>query len=317
MSQTERIYFIHSSIKRKGNVNVREISEKFEIDPRTAKRDIQYMRERMGAPLVYDQKLRFYNYSKSYNLLDFADERMLLFYVFISGMAKSLSYIPMVTAELMETISDRISTDYISLKGRVSYHHAELEPIDNTVLKGVLTSMLERHVLHINYTDGAGNRKRRKLEPLHLMNYSGKWYLIAFCRESDRMKTFLISRIRDYDMLPENFSNNLQASEIENFVNNGFGIFKTEKTETVTICFYPPVYHIVKNQIWHPDQQRRDVSIDGGKGMEMDVPVGSYTEIIGKILQFGADAEAVSPKEFRELWLETIDSMQKRFIRQQ
>lgn len=49
----ERFLWFHERVKATGYPNAAHLSEKFEISPRTAQRDIEFMRDRMFAPLLY------------------------------------------------------------------------------------------------------------------------------------------------------------------------------------------------------------------------------------------------------------------------
>lgn len=62
MSQFERIYTIHRMVGGKRAVPLSEIMETLEVSKATAKRDIEYLRDRLGAPLVYDREQRGYRY---------------------------------------------------------------------------------------------------------------------------------------------------------------------------------------------------------------------------------------------------------------
>jgi predicted DNA-binding transcriptional regulator YafY len=57
MSQMERIYKLDRLFRRKKPPGKREILEVFEISPAQFKRDLDYMRNRLGAPVTFDNLL--------------------------------------------------------------------------------------------------------------------------------------------------------------------------------------------------------------------------------------------------------------------
>ncbi|MCX7605176.1 MAG: HTH domain-containing protein, partial [Bryobacteraceae bacterium] len=63
MSQMERIYVIHRMLERGRAVPLSRIIEKLEISRATAKRDIEFMRYRLDAPIQYDRELGGYRYA--------------------------------------------------------------------------------------------------------------------------------------------------------------------------------------------------------------------------------------------------------------
>lgn len=54
MDRTERFYKIEMLIRSRGCVSFAELREALEVSPATLKRDLQYLRERMDAPIEYD-----------------------------------------------------------------------------------------------------------------------------------------------------------------------------------------------------------------------------------------------------------------------
>lgn len=56
MSQTERLFYITSRLKDHGSITVKEISQEFEVTERSAKRDIEYLRDRCGCNIIYSQQ---------------------------------------------------------------------------------------------------------------------------------------------------------------------------------------------------------------------------------------------------------------------
>ena len=55
LDRTERFYRIELLIKSRGGVSFEALLEDLEVSPATLKRDLQYLRERMDAPIVYDR----------------------------------------------------------------------------------------------------------------------------------------------------------------------------------------------------------------------------------------------------------------------
>jgi predicted DNA-binding transcriptional regulator YafY len=69
MSQMERIYTLDRLFRRKKPPGKREILEVFEISPAQFKRDLDYMRNRLGAPVTFDMEAGGYRYTaEEFNL---------------------------------------------------------------------------------------------------------------------------------------------------------------------------------------------------------------------------------------------------------
>ncbi len=68
MSANDRIQWLHKMVSEQCYPNACDISEKFDISPRQAQRDIEHMRNTLGAPLVYSASHRGYYYNKDFIL---------------------------------------------------------------------------------------------------------------------------------------------------------------------------------------------------------------------------------------------------------
>ena len=65
MSQAERIARIHFLLKSTGIVTLAQLKADFEVSRATVMRDIELMRDRLGAPIEYDAELNAYKYAES------------------------------------------------------------------------------------------------------------------------------------------------------------------------------------------------------------------------------------------------------------
>jgi hypothetical protein len=69
MSQMERIYKLDRLFRRRRPPSKHEIIEMFEISPAQFKRDLEYMRNRLGAPVTFDMEAGGYKYTaEEFNL---------------------------------------------------------------------------------------------------------------------------------------------------------------------------------------------------------------------------------------------------------
>ena len=310
MSQTERIFFIDRSIREAGGVRVAEITRRFEISSRQAKRDIEYLRDRLNAPIEYIARNRRHEYTKPYLDLEFADEKTFLFYLFTRSIARNLNYVPVVSEELLEGIATNISKNYIAIANRIEYEINEFETCPLETIYMVFQSLLDQRQLKIEYVDIHGQKTDRNIEVLRLINYSGRWYCIAFDHRAADIRVFLLARIAIAVLSDEAYETVISSNEIQKYVEGSFGIYKGIETTSVVIRFFEPAYGIVRHQIWHPHQTiRHGEDSVRGPWVELTLPVSHYTEILGKVLRYGSAGEVVGPPDFRELWAEEIRKM--------
>ncbi len=62
MVRTERFYRIDQLLRNQRSVSLRQLIDNLEVSRATVRRDLEYLRDRIGAPLVWDRNLRGYRY---------------------------------------------------------------------------------------------------------------------------------------------------------------------------------------------------------------------------------------------------------------
>ncbi len=113
MSQTERIFYIDLSIREGGGVSVADVASRFEVCGRQVKRDIEYMRDRLGAPIVWKASRRRYEYAEAWDCLQAADEKTLLTLAFLTAILEKYAYVPVLSKEFTDLIRERTPAHYV------------------------------------------------------------------------------------------------------------------------------------------------------------------------------------------------------------
>ncbi|SVB22632.1 uncharacterized protein METZ01_LOCUS175486, partial [marine metagenome] len=65
MERTERFYKIDQLLKERRSVAMNILVEELDISKATVKRDLEYMRDRLYAPIIWDRTLRGYLFDHS------------------------------------------------------------------------------------------------------------------------------------------------------------------------------------------------------------------------------------------------------------
>jgi len=328
VSQTERIFYIDREIRESGGVPVASVAAHFEVCGRQVKRDIEYMRDRLGAPIVWAAGRRRYEYSQAWNSLRGADEKSLLSLAFLKSILAQYAYIPVLSKELIALIEERTPSHYAAIANKVQYELPDLERIEDSVAFALCRALLEVAPLNIDYIDAKGEQSVRSILPVRLVNYAGKWYCAALDSKTGELRTFAVSRIElaatpargsesgapgsSESSTPSSISKaNLPSDEeIDSFLSSSYGIFKGEPIGRARLRFYGGAARAVREQLWHREQELSDATAaDGSPALDMSLPVHDWTELLGRALRCGANCEVVGPPEFRARWSEEIGKM--------
>ena len=313
MSQTERIFYIDRMIREHGGISTYQVCEKFEVSSRQAKRDIEYLRNRLDAPIVWSRRRMRYEYSEPWTSLQFADETSFFALAFLRAILDRYTYVPVVSEETMRLLEEKIAGRYTAVSNKVLYELPDMEMIDGEIAYAMCQALLDNSTLRISYTDAKGESSVRRIVPLRLVNYAGKWYCIAFDEKTMSLRTFSVSRMADVQ--PAGFPNYVlpESDAIERYLSSSYGIFKGDVLGTATLRFFGGAARAVKIQQWHRDQQIIPAAeVSDPDALDLSLPVHDWTEILGRALRCGSNCEVLGPPEFRALWREEIRKMGKR-----
>ncbi len=297
MSLLERIYHFHEELKSSRFPNATTLVEQFEISIATARRDIAYLRDRLLAPIAFDQNQNGFYYTEDDFGLPFEQSPKVLFLLgMLSKMAEEagLGSLPEVQS-LEKRLSELVSPEYNKLVDAIHCEWVEVESVQPAVFKSILEGLVKKKVLEISYTSAQAKNSNRALEPLRLINYQGRWYLLAFCRLRQDIRLFHMARITRA-RITRSFFKRTSEDNFDSYLNSSFGIFKGDKLYIAKILFTATAAELVRHQRWHKDQIVENIS----EGVLMHLPVNDDREIIMKILQYGAMARVIGPEELRQ-----------------
>lgn len=301
----ERFIWFEDQVKLKRYPNATLLSRRFETSVKTAQRDIEFMRDRLDCPLVYDSNRKGYYYEDdtfSLPLVHLTAEelsalviaRRLLLDVAGSPIAGEITS---AVDKITSIIRRHVAAD-TPVEDVVSFHHVEHAPASPAVFRAVLEACLKKRSLAIEYhSPRHPDRTNRVVDPYHLLNYMGTWHLIAFCRLRNDLRDFNLSRIASAQLQDSTFTVR-PSFRFEEFFGSAFGIYRGGEVQEVTLRFSPEKARWVKGQVWHKDQSSRMLK-DGS--LEMSFPVADFSEVVMEVLRHGSGVEVIRPERLREL----------------
>lgn len=321
MSNLERVAFMNHMIKTKGFVTRKEVAEHFEVHIDTVMRDIEYMRNYLSAPIKYKKGAGGYVYTSPFEMLFDSFDDAVFYYIFVKRFSDSfklngIPYVPIISKDILSNISGYIPEEFDVLLDKITYDSSDTDLLELKDFRNILESFVMKKCMQITYLDAKGDRTERTIEPVRLINYFGKWYLLAFCHKRGELRVFLVSRFVKSGVLEEKCEKIFSKSEIDSYLESCFGMFKSLSSELAVIRIYEPAYYHVVKQKWHKNQVTKELVIDGKKCLEITLPVGErHNEIIARVMAHSPDCEIVSPASLREQWLDNIRRLYEKFCK--
>ncbi len=292
MGLLERIYHFHEELNNNRFPNATTLIEQFEISPATARRDIAYLRDRLLAPLAFDSRKNGFYYTEEGFGLPFEKSPKIVFLLGMLGKIAEeagLGSLPEVRA-LEQRLAQLVFPEYGRLVEAIYCEWVEVENIEPLIFEKIIEATVKQQRLHISYRSPQAKESGRDLEPLRLINYQGRWYLLAFCKLRQDIRLFHIARITGATVLEETFKR-CSDDNFNTFLSSAFGIFKGRAVFNAVILFTSTAAELVRHQRWHRDQVVEETE----EGILLHLPVNDDREIIMKVLQYGAMARVVSP----------------------
>ncbi len=301
MDRTERFYKIELLLRSRGCVSFAALQDELAVSPATLKRDLQYLRDRLSAPIVYDAFSNGYRFAApSSNTagarhelpgLWFSENEihaLLTMHQLLAGLDDD-GVLARHLQPLMEKLQGMLGTDesaarelmrrvkvIVTARRRVPSKHFEL----------LGSALMQRRRLHLRYFKRSDRTtSEREVSPQRLVNHRSTWYLDAWCHASNALRRFALDAVRDATLL-DSKAKHVALRELEAELDAGYGIYGggDAKLKWATLVFNAEAAQWVANEEWHPQQRAR--WLEDGR-YELQVPYGDPTELSMDILRHG------------------------------
>jgi predicted DNA-binding transcriptional regulator YafY len=313
MAGTERLYKIERLIRTRGVVSFARLLEELEVSPATLKRDLEYLRSRLGAPIVYDRdangyRLRgaasghaggsggvrvelpglWFDESELYSLL--------MAHQLLAGLDDE-GLLARHLQPLLERIHQLLGSGDgtaagAALQQRVRIVSALKRPVPSRFFQRVAQALLQRRRLHLRYlTRGRRESGERDVSPQRLVHYRSTWYLDAWCHRVEGLRRFALDAIEDAAVL-EPKARELPLAQVAQAMDAGYGIYAGGERRWATLRFDRTAAQWASREQWHAEQEGR--WLDDGR-YELRVPYAEETELVMDILRQGEQVEVVEP----------------------
>ncbi len=309
VDRTERFYKIDQLLQtRHPVVPVRVFLEELGISLATFKRDLEYMRERLNAPIVWDRDQNGYRFEEQkagpkYELpgLWFNPQEaqaLLTMEHLIEELEPSLlgpHLAPLKTRLSALLSSGDHSADEVRRRIRVIPFGARKHEPRHFAL--IASAVLGRRRLRLEYH----NRTRdevtsREVSPQRLLYYRANWYLDAWCHMRNDIRSFSLDAMKAAELLAAR-ARDVPDKDLDEVLASGYGIFSGRKVQWATLRFSRERARYVSLEEWHPRQRARWEK-DGRYTLE--VPFSSEKELLMDILKHAAEVEVIAPPSLRE-----------------
>lgn len=313
-------------------------SQGYDASVRTFARDIAKLRD-LKAPITYkpvpDESghdvVRWYYSDPSWTLSDIKITDGNLFYLLIAHrileqykglpVAKHLSK---AFDEITASLNRKVTVSHDMLLP-ISFSPEKTIPVDANIWNEVIRATVKHLQIQITYAKGWKNEGQatlstRTVEPYHIVNLQGTWYLLASASDSNReIRQYALTRIKAAKVLNKVFEVP-HGFDIQKIMNVTFGQFIGDPSDTIEICV------VIKKQVAHLAMEHQFSALEkkttlSNGDMKISFPATSsgpwpFYHIKSWILSWGSDIEVIAPEELKRIVAEEVSKMSSHHLSQ-
>ena len=307
MDRTERLYRIDQLLHEHIVVGRPRLLKELGVSLATFKRDLEYMRERLNAPIEWDRDAGGYRFASA----GVGPRYALPGLWFNSREAYALLTMQQLLADvqpgLLEPHIEPLRARLRAILGsahhapeeverRIRIIHAARRAVPDRYFELVATALFERKRLHLqHYHRGRNETTERDVSPQQLVLYRDTWYLDAWCHMRKQLRSFALDAITSATLLDAP-ARSVQAAQLRAHFSQGYGIFSGAQVRWATLRFTPERARWVGAEQWHPHQR---AARDDQDRLVFELPYSDPRELIMDILRHGTAVEVLAPAELR------------------
>ncbi len=293
---------IHQALQRKAYPNAGKLAREFEISSKSVYRDLDFMRYSLDLPIEWDGARNGFYYTEEVNefpTMQMSEGELLAMVVAEKALQqyRGTSFErPLMGAikKLTEALPDTISLNVSDVEQTISFL-TRAEPVLNLeVFDALAKGTTGRKQLEITYRKpGQSEPESRVIDPYHLANINGEWFLFAYDHLRKDIRTFVPTRIKAVRMTGKSFPRPERFS-LERRLRGSFGVHSGHGKYQVILQFTPQVAEYIREKKWHSTQTLKEMP---GGGVELCMELSGLAEVERWVLSWAGDCRVMSPDE--------------------
>ena len=313
----DRLVKIDGCFAKGRHVKSSDLSRICNVSDRTIYRDLKILKEVYNAPLEYDFKRKSFYYTKVFQLKTFdlsAGELYDLAVIF--ELIKSYDHNPYKSGQksllnkLRLSFGDEINKKIIDVREKISFRFSPVKRSDEKTFKIIENALLKEKTIQVKYIKTENvNAVSRTIDPYHLRNYNGDWYLIGFEHERKKVRVLSVSRIsevkltnREFDV-PDSFN-------LEEYFIYSFGKKRTSKPVEIQFEIKKPFVNLITEREIHTSQKTRKLA---NGNIHVTLTLYELSEIKDWLMKECTKIRVISPPELIQLLVKDAKEILKQY----
>ncbi len=305
-SRLERVLALDALIRACRYPNARTLIERFEISERTAYETLEFLRDRLNAPVEHDnQRGGWYYTEPNYALPAFitTEGELLSFLLSVEVAAQYLGHsyedlLNKAIPNLAQSLPNQVKLDLNELARHYSFVTGAMTRVSPRLLNELPLAIRDQHPVQVTYyTASRDMRSERVLHPYALRNVRGDWHLVAFDSLRNDVRIFALNRIERWSILHTQHFSHIEGFSLEEYMSSAFLSERGGPPEQIVIQFDAYQARYIRERPWHTTQEPLEELPDGGAILRFTS--GALEEIQRWVMGFGSHATILAPPALR------------------
>jgi len=296
---------IHQAIQSGRFPNATKLAAELEVSTKSIQRDLDFMRDRLELPIEYHPQRFGYHYTAevtSFPTMHLTEGELVALVIAEKALEQyrgTQFEKPLLSAirKIEQSLPDTISLNLADIEQTISFR-TRAEPVLNLeIFDALAKATAQRRQLAMVYRKtGSREGEARLVDPYHLANINGEWYLFAYDHARKDIRTFVPSRVQSVKPTGRSFPAPRKFS-LEQRLRGSFGVHSGEGEFEVILRFNSRVADLIREKKWHESQELRPLK---GGDVELRLKLSSLVEIERWVLSWGGDVVVQKPQALAE-----------------
>ena len=301
----ERMLQVHHAILGGRYPNASSLAAELEVSTKSIQRDLEFMRDRLNLPVAYDSQKWGYYYTEpvsAFPSLQISEGELFALLVAEKAVQQYRGTAfekPLMSAfnKMAASLPDTISFNLAAWEQTISFRLTAEPILDLEIFNALASATTERRQLEIKYRKpGVAEAEQRVIDPYHLANINGDWFLFAYDHLRKAMRTFAPARVKAARPTGKSFERPRKFSP-ESLLRDSFAVQSGPASQQVVIRFDRSASDYIREKRWHASQELKNLK-DGG--LELRMTVSSLPEVERWVLAWGGKATVLKPRALAE-----------------
>lgn len=298
----ERMLRIHQALQSGDYPNANKLAKLIEVSTKSIHRDLDFMRDRLNLPLAYNFEHKGFYYTQEVNsfpTLQITEGELFALLVAEKALQQYRGTTfekPLISAfrKMSAGLPDTVSLNMADWEQTISFR-TRAEPLLNLeIFDALAKAVAGRKQLKLTYRKpGQRETELRIVDPYHLANINGEWFLFAWCHLRKDIRTFAPARVKHLDETGKTFVRP-QRFSLDKRLRDSFGVRSGNEQFDVVIRFNEIVADYIREKRWHDSQQLKELP---NGGVELRLKLSSLVEVERWVLGWAGNAKIIQPPE--------------------